>query len=513
LDEVIDSSIKQAMRLFEHCAENIWITRYLPTERRFEIAACYRDSEKVEVGQDFPHDRTIAGWMLQNRGEILFSNNLREKGIESFVKSVKACISYPIMFGDEFFGIFTVASSRTGVFTDADKKQLELLGAQVTQAFANARRFEQTRREQQTLREYFQCLDKIANLPPPWEPHSVTERVCSELRRLGFATIRAEVRDNGEEEISHLGWEKVSTADSYQESDCSGLSGDECFTLRLCDLASGDTATATVYLSPREGETAFTPIDRLCLGLAERLAAGRLRDEAELASTVSGSIGASTHGLRSRVANVRDKIDGILDDSSAFLSESVRPILGACQEQLQSALEWCQTSELLTQYRRGSCPKQEEFSQVALVEYLPSLLETCEELLGWEFDVGDVPRDTLVKVHLPGLRRIVGDLVRNAEEHGVRNGPRKVTLTLLREVGGERVRVAVCNMSEDFDSDMANDLQEKARTPERMAFNSSFGIGTLLAAVIAKMHGGSLEVRAEGDLVTFSFSLPVSAFQ
>ena len=297
----------------------------------------------------------------------------------------------------------------------------------------------------------------------------------------------------------------------YREWNRSGFSEGDCFTLRLCDVASGGTATATVYLSPREGESAFMGIDRLCLGLAERLAAGRLRDEAELAYAVTTSIGASTHGLRTGVANVRDKIGRILRDQHARLRESVRTPLEACREKLQSALEWCDTSELLTQYRRGTCPRQEGFPVVKLSEILPSVVAACQELGGWKFDPGDVPPDTLVKAHLPSLRRIVGDLMRNAEEHGIRSGLRAVTLTLLQQAGGDRVRVAVSNISDEFTPERAADMQQKARTPERAAFTPDVGIGIQLAAVIGKMHGGSLEVGVEGNLVTFSFTLPACA--
>lgn len=508
LQDVIESAISQAMRLFEHCADNVWLTRYLPTETQFEIAACYQPSGHLQVGQRFPEDQGIAGWMLKHRGEMLFSNNLSEDNIVSFVRSVKACIVYPIMFGDEFFGIIAVASSKTGVFSDNDREQLQLLGFQVTQAFENARLFEQTQKEQATLNKYFQCLNNIANLPPPWEPKSVTRRVCEEFQRLGFTAIRAEVRDKVAEKAIAWTWKKTPGQDGYQEVESFSISGENMVVLQLGDVASNGSAIATVEVSPREDENSFTEVDRMCLGLAERLAAGRLRDEAELASTVTSSIGASTHGLRTRVANVRDRIDGLLDDPRA---QSVRIALVTCEEQLQSAVEWCETSELFTQYRRGNYPPQSEFSDIRLLEYLPPFLETCQELPDWTIDTDDIPPETRVQAYAPGLRRIISDLVRNAEEHGIRTEPRKVTLTLLKQPRGDRIRIAVSNFSDHFTPQMAADLREKARTPERMTFDPELGIGTMLAAVIAKIHDDCLGIEAEDGLVTFSFTLAVCA--
>ena len=56
---------------------------------------------------------------------------------------------------------------------------------------------------------------------------------------------------------------------------------------------------------------------------------------------------------------------------------------------------------------------------------------------------------------------------------------------------------------------MAAELEKQAKTPERMPLNAKLGVGIPLAAVIARIHDGFLQVTSENNVVTFRFSLAV----
>jgi GAF domain-containing protein len=512
LERFVNSVIVEAARLFIPPADDVAVTRYLPESHEFEIMAAYKSREPY-IRTRFPETEGIAGYMLKTR-EPYRENNLPSDEVRSYVEKIRACIAYPIEFGRKFFGILAVISSRPGVFSERDFGELKLLGEHVTQAFRNAQQYEEARETSDLHSAYLRSLDKIAGLPPPWAPRPLMWRTAEILmREVNFDVIRAFVR--GEDSILRCEreWVRRGLSTRCRSSigavyAAQGSIGDNDKIPLKITVAPGKTV-GLLEVARKDGGASFSILEEKYLGLVAELLSGRLRTEEEMAAAIGASVVASSHDLGHLVVTPRDKLDTLLGDGlpETTASGRVSDDLTFCLRRLNDALEWAKTSMLLTDYRRGDVPSRSEFK---LRDFRSEFQEAMEPALArsrWSIRV-QVPAETKVRIFIPGFRRIIRDLTYNAVEHGKEDVPLRARAALCKHSRGSRVEISISNGSDTFTPEMARELEERSRTPENMPLGPQYGVGTLLAAVIAKIHGDSLKVRARNSVVRFSFTVP-----
>jgi len=509
LQKFVESFIEETARHFIPPADNIWVTRYLPDAHEFEIMAGKR---RLPAKRKFPEDEGIAGYMLKHRLPY-FNNNFRQGDVVSFVKDIRACIAYPIIFGEDFFGIIAVTSKRKNVFTSKDLTDLTLLGSQVTQAFHNAKQYEDERRESELHSAYLRCLYDISTAPPPWAPKSLIERVGEILNRHGnFGFIRAFVAEKDGILRCEKVWSSRKARErilgiTYSEDDL--LQENGLFRIKI-EETQGELI-GVLEVSRSDSSSSFSDFDRKCLGLVGELLSSRLRREKEVATAITVCATTSGHGLGELLLTPLDKIDTILyggDDSLAISEEAIKE-LSCCWQMLNDAREWTKTSMLIGDYRRGEMPTASQFDEIDFQRAFQEAIEPALAFSNWHKSI-NVPDGTRAKVFSPGFRRIIRDLANNASEHGMNGSKRKIKAKLQKGKEGDCIKISISNISDSFTPQRAQMYNANFSEPEKMAFDTDYGIGLILAAIIAKVHGDTLKVTYRNKIVEFSFTIPVA---
>ncbi|WP_323767866.1 GAF domain-containing sensor histidine kinase [Marinovum sp.] len=118
----------------------------------------------------------------------------------------------------------------------------------------------------------------------------------------------------------------------------------------------------------------------------------------------------------------------------------------------------------------------------------------------------DLDIDRPVSCDAPRVAQAVANLLSNAVQHGLEDGPIKVA-AFCDDAG---LTIAVTNRGPALSDDLARKLFEPFRRAAESG-SDGLGLGLYIASAIATAHNGHLEVKSGDGEVTFAFRLPLFA--
>jgi two-component system, OmpR family, phosphate regulon sensor histidine kinase PhoR len=154
-------------------------------------------------------------------------------------------------------------------------------------------------------------------------------------------------------------------------------------------------------------------------------------------------------------------------------------------------------------------PVTEEFSFQDLAEEVTNELNVEDELPPVVLEpANDLSRDAEVEADRTRIKRVLTNLLSNAQKHG--EGTDKVTLRW-RCVDRRGLRVEVVDRGPGIPPEECTRVFEKfARAPQSMGNSSGLGLGLYIVGKILESHGQEIQMRSKvGVGTTFEFHLPL----
>ena len=160
---------------------------YDEDRERVEIALMMREDQVVTeaLGARYKvHACGLTGWVIRNVQSLLIEDIYQDPlpvSVCEMEERGHAYLGVPLYVGDRVLGAIALQAMQPGAFSEADKRFLEALAAQVAIAAANARAYEAERRareESEHLLEAAQALSSTLDL------QDVFDRILTELQKV-----------------------------------------------------------------------------------------------------------------------------------------------------------------------------------------------------------------------------------------------------------------------------------------------------------------------------------------
>jgi two-component system sensor histidine kinase MtrB len=115
----------------------------------------------------------------------------------------------------------------------------------------------------------------------------------------------------------------------------------------------------------------------------------------------------------------------------------------------------------------------------------------------------DVPSDLAVLADPTRVLQVVRNLVTNADRHG------GLRLTISATVVDDLVLLAVSDDGSGVpDGDVERIFEPYRRSDAATTMPGSIGLGLHVSRILARLMGGDVRYRREGELTVFEFSIP-----
>ncbi|HEU0297548.1 MAG TPA: ATP-binding protein [Anaerolineales bacterium] len=147
LDTLLDDIVRAAADITH--AEAASILLYDDTARQLYFQVATNIDEPTMRGLIVPLDKSIAGWIVNNRKSVRLDEANKDERIFSDVDhnigfSTRSLLGIPLVTKNKVVGVLEVVNKKRGKFTDPDESMLTVLGAQAAVAIENARLFQQS---------------------------------------------------------------------------------------------------------------------------------------------------------------------------------------------------------------------------------------------------------------------------------------------------------------------------------------------------------------------------------
>lgn len=150
---------KIADAVLDQCgADEISIMLPTITEDELYVAVVRGEQREGILGQRFPIQKGIAGWVASNCEELLLQGEVHDPRFAPIKPrpEIKSSISIPLIVGGKCVGILNVNSKKRGAFHVGKVKALKILAGTAASSLENARLYAELQKAEQKYRSIFE---------------------------------------------------------------------------------------------------------------------------------------------------------------------------------------------------------------------------------------------------------------------------------------------------------------------------------------------------------------------